>query len=95
MFCTDSCWANIDFFFLGFIVVFELTDSESEPLGKQGCTMQQTPRRAFPAPAPQQVTVPNGGAEIQSTGHHTGYHVPPRPSLLQQATSCWFEGNKP
>jgi len=52
---------------LGFIVLFELTDSESEPLDKQGCAMQQTPRRAFPAPAPQQVTVPNRGAEIRAT----------------------------
>ena len=65
-------WFFLFFFFLGFIVLFELTDSESEPLGKQGCTMQQTPRRAFPAPAPQQVTVFRGGAEIWATRQHTG-----------------------
>lgn len=36
-------------FFLGFIVLFQLTDLESEPVGKQGCSMQQKPPRTFPA----------------------------------------------
>lgn len=37
-------------FFLGFIVLFELTDSEWKPLDKQGCFVQQTPLSGLSLP---------------------------------------------
>lgn len=88
MFCTESCWANIDYFFRFHIVVW-IDWFGVGAFGQTGLQDTANPGRLC-------LLGPTAEGD-RYTGHrpHTGLSTPPRPSLPQQVISSWFAENEP
>lgn len=70
MFCTESCWANIDFFQFHSVVWIDWFRVRA--FGQTGLLHAAKPSQGFPCPGSTAGNCASGAAGIQATRQHTG-----------------------